>query len=101
MSIMRKTILILAAAVAAIPTIGAVAAEGEQRFVHEGQTYVYTRSVESGHPVIEGHRYPGGEPFRFIVRGHRVTGYTGTTPVSFSTDEAKGALGAGIETSAR
>ncbi|WP_343527994.1 hypothetical protein [Sphingomonas sp.] len=98
---MRKTILILAAAIAAIPTIGAVAAEGEQRFVHEGSTYVYTRTVENGNPVIQGRRYPGGETFRFIVRGHQVTGFTGQTPVSFSTYEAKGALGAGVDTTAR
>lgn len=99
---MRKTILILAATVvAAVPTFGAIAAEGEHRFVHEGSTYVYTRSVDNGHPVIEGHRYPGGEAFRFVVKGHRVTGFTGNGPVSFSTYEAKGATGAGIETSAR
>ncbi|MGE7207183.1 hypothetical protein ACQKJZ_16095 [Sphingomonas sp. NPDC019816] len=99
---MRKTILILAATVvAAIPTIGAVAAEGEQRFVHEGSTYVYTRSTENGHPVIEGHRYPGGEAFRFVVKGHRVTGFNGTANVSFTTDEARGAMGAGVEASAR
>ena len=98
---MRKTILILAAAIAAIPTVGAIAAEGEQRFVHEGQTYVYTRSTENGNPVIQGRRYPGGEPFRFVVKGHRVTGTTGTTQVAFTTDEARGALGAGVETSAR
>ncbi|MET4896438.1 hypothetical protein RN629_04580 [Sphingomonadaceae bacterium jetA1] len=98
---MRKTILILAAALAAVPTIGAVAAENEQRFVYNGQTYVYTRSTESGHPVIQGHRYPGGEAFRFEVRGHHVTGYSGNIPVSFSTEEAKGALGAGVESAAR
>ncbi|WP_294238951.1 hypothetical protein [uncultured Sphingomonas sp.] len=99
---MRKTILILAATIAAaVPTIGAVAAEGEQKFVHEGQTYVYTRTSENGHSVIQGHRYPGGEPFRFVVKGHRVTGTTGATQVSFTTDEARGALGAGVETSAR
>lgn len=50
---MRKTILILAATVAAaVPTIGAIAAEGEQRFVHEGSTYVYTRSDANGQSVI-------------------------------------------------
>ncbi len=99
---MRKTILILAATVAAaVPTIGAFAAEGEQRFVHEGSTYVYTRSNENGQSVIQGHRYPGGEPFRFVVKGHRVTGTTGTTQVAFTTDEARGARGVGVETSAR
>jgi hypothetical protein len=99
---MRKTILTLAAiTAAAIPTIGAIAAEGEQTFVHEGSTYVYTRSNVNGSSVIQGHRYPGGEPFRFVVKGHRVTGTTGTTSVAFSTDEARGALGAGVETSAR
>lgn len=98
---MRKTILILAATVAAVPTIGAIAAEGEQRFVHEGSTYVYTRSTVSGQSVIEGHRFPGGEPFRFVVKGRRVTGTAGNTPVAFTTDEARGALGAGIEASAR
>ncbi|MCT8003549.1 hypothetical protein NZL82_16870 [Sphingomonas sanguinis] len=98
---MRKTILILAAAVAAVPAVGAIASEGEQRFVHEGSTYVYTRSTENGHAVIEGRRYPGAEPFRFVVKGHRVTGTTGNTQVAFTTDEARGALGAGVETSAR
>lgn len=99
---MRKTILTLAAiAATAIPTVGAAAAEGEKTFVHEGSTYVYTRSNENGRAVIEGRRYPGGEPFRFVVKGHRVTGTTGNTDVSFTTDEARGALGAGVETSAR
>lgn len=99
---MRKTILILAATVAAaVPTIGAIAAEGEQRFVHEGSTYVYTRSDANGQSVIQGHRYPGGEPFSFVVKGHRVTGTTGNTQVAFTTDEARGAMGAGVETSAR
>lgn len=98
---MRKTILILAAALAALPAIGAVAAEGEQTFVHEGSTYVYTRTNANGQAVIQGHRYPGGEPFRFVVKGHRVTGTAGNTKVAFTTDEARGALGAGIESSAR
>ncbi|HJO63912.1 MAG TPA: hypothetical protein QF469_01105 [Sphingomonas sanguinis] len=99
---MRKTILTLAAiAATAIPTIGAIAAEGEQSFVHEGSTYVYTRINDNGRAVIQGHRYPGGEPFRFVVKGHRVTGTTGNTEVSFTTDQARGALGAGVETSAR
>ncbi len=99
---MRKTILTLAAiAAAAIPTIGAVAAEGEKSFVHEGSTYVYTRTNANGQAVIEGRRYPGNEPFRFVVKGHRVTGTTGNNQVSFTTDEARGALGSGVETSAR
>lgn len=99
---MRKTILTLAIMAAiATPTIGAIAAEGEQTFVHEGSTYVYTRSNENGHAVIQGCRYPGGEPFRFVVKGHRVTGTTGNRPVAFTTDEARGALGAGVDTSAR
>ncbi|WP_298089478.1 hypothetical protein [uncultured Sphingomonas sp.] len=96
---MRKTIL-LAAATAATFATAAVAAD-EQRFTHDGQTYVYTATPAKSGQVIEGRRYPGGEPFRLVVRDGRVSGFSGKTPGSFRAADAKGAVSRGLETSAR
>lgn len=95
---MRKTIAILATTAAALTSTalfstGALAQSGAQRFVHEGKTYVYTSTVANGRQVIEGHRFPGNEPFRLIVAGKRVSGTSNGVPVSFKTDDARGAAG--------
>lgn len=96
---MRTLKLIAAAAVALTSTIG-MAQSPEQRFVHAGSTYVYTTapSGERG-TVIAGQRLPGGEAFRLIVRGDRVTGTSGGVPVAFRTTSAKGAA-ASVEVAA-
>ncbi|MEG3165031.1 hypothetical protein U1701_10530 [Sphingomonas sp. PB2P19] len=90
---MRKTILILTAAAAALTSTVGIAAEGRQSFVHEGSTYVYTTSEQDGRQVINGRRFPSGQQFHLIVRGDRVSGTSGGVPVSFKTREASGAAG--------
>jgi hypothetical protein len=90
---MRKTILILTAAAAALTSSVGMAAEGRQSFVHEGSTYVYTTSRQDGRQVIDGRRFPSGQSFHLIVRGDRVSGTSGGVPVSFKTRDASGAAG--------
>lgn len=90
---MRKTILVLATAAAALTSSIGIAGEGRQSFVHDGSTYVYTSSRQDGRQVIDGRRFPSGEAFHLIVRGDRVSGQSGGVPVSFKTREATGAAG--------
>ncbi len=90
---MRKTILILTAAAAAMTSSIGIAAEARQSFVHNGSTYVYTASRQAGRQVIDGRRLPSGEAFHLVVRGDRVSGTSGGVPVSFKTQEAAGAAG--------
>lgn len=90
---MRKTILILTAAAAALTSSIGMAAEGRQSFVHDGSTYVYTSSHQDDRQVIDGRRFPSGEAFHLIVRGDRVSGKSGGVPVSFKTRDASGAAG--------
>lgn len=99
-TIMRKTILILTAAAAALTSSIGMAAEGKQSFVHEGNTYVYTSSLQDGRQVIDGRRFPSGQTFHLIVKGDRVSGTSGGTPVSFKTRDASGAAG-GLAATAR
>jgi hypothetical protein len=97
---MRKTILILTAAAAALTSSIGMAAEGKQSFVHDGSTYVYTSSLQNGRQVIDGRRFPSGQAFHLVVKGERVSGVSGGVPVSFKTREASGAAG-GIAATAR
>ena len=97
---MRKTILILTAAAAALTSSIGMAADGQQSFVHDGSTYVYTSSVQAGRQVIDGRRLPSGQAFHLVVKGDRVSGTSGGVPVSFKTKEASGAAG-GIAATAR
>ena len=90
---MRKTIKIIAAAAAALTSTIGMAGAPQQRFVHEGSTYVYTSSQQDGRQVIDGRRYPSGQAFHLIVRGNRVSGMSGGVPVAFKTTEAAGAAG--------
>ena len=90
---MRYTIQIIAAAAAALTSTIGMAAPAEQRFVHEGSTYVYTSTQDNGHQVIDGRRYPSGQKFHLIVRGDRVSGVSGGVPVAFKTAKASGAAG--------
>ncbi len=97
---MRKTVLILTAAAAALTSSIGMAADGQQSFVHDGSTYVYTSSVQAGRQVIDGRRLPSGQAFHLVVKGDRVSGTSGGVPVSFKTKEASGAAG-GIAATAR
>lgn len=90
---MRKTVVLLAVAAATLISTGAMARDAERTFQHEGSTYVYTATdVSADRHVIRGRRLPGGESFRFVVRGSRVTGAANGVPVSFRTADARGAV---------
>ncbi|HEU0066212.1 MAG TPA: hypothetical protein VFQ57_03120 [Sphingomonas sp.] len=98
---MRTTIKIIAAAAVALTSTIGMAEKPQQRFTHDGSTYIYTAApTNNGRTVINGRRLPGGEAFRLIVRGDRVSGVAGGMPVSFRTAAAKGAA-AGVELAAR
>jgi hypothetical protein len=86
---MKTLLKSLSFAVAAVAATTAHA--GEERFTHEGRTYVYTSEAVNGSTVITGRSYPGGEPFRYLVRGNRVRGETNGRPVAFRLSEAAGA----------
>ena len=97
---MRKTIAILAAVTAALTSTIGLAAEGTQRFTHDGLTYVYSEKQVGDRRVIDGRTYPAGAAFHLIVRGDRVSGLAGGVPVDFAVAAAKGATGA-VEIAAR
>ena len=89
---MRKTLSLLFAATAAlVSTIGmARAPEGQQRFVRDGQTYVYTSAQVGGTTqVIDGRSYPSGAPFHLVVSSDRVSGTAGGMPVSFRLSDVR------------
>jgi hypothetical protein len=91
---MRKTVAILAVAAATLISTGAMARDGERTFRHDGNTYVYTATdVSADRHVIRGRRFPGGDSFRFVVHGSRVTGAANGVPVSFRVADARGAVG--------
>lgn len=64
--------------------IAPVAAQaGEQKtFQHERDTYTYETESRDGSTIITGRR-AGGERFRLVLKGQRVTGNVGGTPVAF------------------
>ncbi len=90
---MRKTFAIMAVVAAALTSTIGMARSGQTMFEHDGQTYVYDSVVVHDRQVITGRRFPGGTPFRLVVRGDRVSGTAGGVPVSFKVAEASGAVG--------
>ena len=80
---MRKSFLVIAVATALTSTFAA-AAPGEQRFVRDGETYVYTSATDgSGATVLDGRRTNDGMGFHLVIKGTDVRGVTGGQPVSF------------------
>ena len=78
---MRK--LITTAAFLTVLAPVAAQADGQKTFQHQRDTYVYETSKNAnGATVITGRR-AGGEHFRLVVKGQRVTGNVGRTPVAF------------------
>lgn len=71
---------------------------GERSFTRDGVTYVYTSAQRGGATVLTGKSYPGGSAYTLTVRGTRVTGLVGGTPVSFTIDKP---LPARVETAQR
>ena len=90
-------------AVASLALTGsATAAPDQQRFTHEGVTYVFTSTTTSdGATVLKGTAQPGDRPFTLSVRDGRVRGHAGGTPVSFRVAESRGASdGARVQSTA-
>jgi hypothetical protein len=67
----------------------ALARDGMRSFTHEGITYDYTSSKIDDVLVLEGTARPLGGAFRLEVRNGKVTGYVGTTRVSFLVRDVK------------
>lgn len=97
---MRKSVTLAAAVVAALTSTIGMAAETEQRFKHNGLTYVYTTKQAGDRQVIDGRRFPSGSAFHLVVRGNRVSGVSGGVPVDFALEEARGATGS-VEVASR
>lgn len=57
---------------------------GERSFTRDGVTYVYTSEQRGETTVLSGRTLPGGADYTLNVRGRKVTGHVGGTPVSFS-----------------
>ncbi len=57
---------------------------GERSFKRDGVTYVYTSKQSGSNTVISGKAFPGGSAYTLTVRGKKVTGQVGGTPVSFN-----------------
>lgn len=89
---MTKTKFFSAAvALAGLISTAAAAAGPEQRFVHDGATYVYSTTEKGDTTVINGRRLPDGSSFRYVVRNGRVTGSNAGQPVNFAVANARGA----------
>lgn len=92
-----RTIAFIAAAAASalISTVGIAAEPAQQRFTHEGRTYVYTQTArDNGKTLIEGHEVDSHEKFRLLIDGDQVRGTSNGYPVSFRTKSAVVATGA-------
>lgn len=57
---------------------------GERTFTRDGVTYVYTSEQRGDATVLTGKALPDGSFYKLTVRGRKVTGRVGGTPVSFS-----------------
>ena len=71
---------------------------GERTFTRDGVTYVYTSEQRGETTVLSGRALPGGSSYTLNVRGRKVTGHVGGTPVSFSIAKP---LEAKVETAQR
>jgi hypothetical protein len=89
MRMLSKIVLTAAALAATAPAL----AEGapQERFVHEGYTYVYRVKPNKVGTVISGTRYPGATAFQLKVAGDKVSGVSGNNRVAFNVAEASGA----------
>lgn len=74
--------------VAASPAFAAAPAQ-QHSFTRDGQTYIYTAVDKTDHVVLAGRRFPSGDTFDLVVRGDRVSGFSGGVPVAFSAPDAQ------------
>ncbi len=80
---MRKTSIIIAAAIAALGSTIGMAHGTPTRFVRDGVTYEYTAERHGERQVLVGRRLPSGEPFRLVVANGHVHGTASGVPVAF------------------
>ena len=71
---------------------------GERSFTRDGVTYVYTSEQRGEIVVLKGKTLPEGSSYTLNVRGRKVTGNVGGTPVAFSIAKP---LTAKVETAQR
>jgi hypothetical protein len=69
---------------AALSSLPVTAYAGERTFTRDGVTYVYTSEQRGETTVLSGRALPNGASYTLNVRGRKVTGHVGGTPVSFS-----------------
>ena len=86
---MRKTSIIVAAAIAALGSTIGMAHDAPTRFVRDGVTYEYTTQGHGDRQVLTGRRLPSGEPFRLVVAKGFVHGTASGVPVAFSVADVK------------
>lgn len=83
---------------AVLLTLPVAAFASERSFTRDGVTYVYTREQRGDVTVLSGKALPAGSTYTLTVRGRKVTGQVGGTPVSFSIAKP---LTRGVETAQR
>jgi hypothetical protein len=91
--------LFAAAALTVAVSAPAFAGEAERTFSRDGVTYTYTATDMGEYKLLQGRAYPSGSAFRLTVRGDKVRGVSGGTPVSFRVKD-KSTMG-GSATAAR
>lgn len=89
MRMLSKIVLAAATLAAAAPALAKDPAQ--ERFVHEGYTYVYSVKPAKDGKVISGTRYPGATAFNLKVAGEKVRGTSGGSTVAFNVADARGA----------
>ena len=86
---MRKTSILIAAAIAALSSTIGFAHEAPTRFVRDGVTYEYTSEQHGDRQVLVGRSLSSGAPFRLVVANGRVHGTSSGVPVSFAVADVK------------
>lgn len=94
----RKIVIKTFISAAVLLSLPVAAYASERSFKRDGVTYVYTSKSEGNATVLEGKAFPGGSAYTLTVRGTRVTGHVGGTPVAFRIAKP---LAKGVETAAR
>jgi hypothetical protein len=79
----RKIVIKTFVSAALLLSLPVAAFASERSFERDGVTYVYTSKRSGDVTVLEGKAFPGGSTYTLTVRGTKVTGRVGGTPVSF------------------
>jgi hypothetical protein len=84
---MMKASILLSATLIAIATPALANDAPQQRFEHDGITYVYQTEANGDQRILVGRHYPSGARFRLVVRNDRVSGRMNGTVVNFRLSE--------------